>query len=69
MSTPILTAAELDCIAAIQHADDLQRDRALRRPAAAPRLFAPHDPLPASQPGPDRRLCGDFANAGLASPS
>ena len=52
-------------IAAIQYADDLQRDRALRRPAAACRLFAPHDPLPASQPGPDRRLRGHFADAGL----
>ena len=52
-------------VAAIQYTDDLQRDRALRRAAAAPWLFAAHDPLPAAQPGPDRRLRGDFANAGL----
>ena len=50
---------------AVQHADDLQRDRGLQRPAAAPRLPAAHDPLPAPRPRADRRLRGDLADAGL----
>ena len=49
-------------VATIQHADDLQRDRAVRRPAAAPRLLATYDPLPSARSGADRRLCGHVSN-------
>ena len=49
---------------AVQHADDLQRDRAVRRPAAASRLPAAHDSLPAAGPGGDRRLRGDQPDQG-----
>ena len=49
MATPLLAAEQLEGLQAVQHADDLQRDRALRRPPAAPRLPAAHDPLPVAR--------------------
>ena len=52
----------------LQHADDLERDRAVRRPAAARRLPAASDPLPASRAGADRRLCGDIAEPAPSVP-
>ena len=39
MSTSVLKAEEIDAAQAIQHADDLERDRAFRRSPAAPAAF------------------------------
>ena len=68
MPTP-LSAEQLEALQAVQHADDRQRDRGLQRPAAAPRLPAAPDPLPAPGPRADRRLRGDLADPRPHPPS
>ena len=49
---------------AFQHADDLERHRAVRRPSAAYRLPAPHDPLLVAGTRRDRRICRDLEDEG-----
>ena len=58
-----------DQLRRLQHADDFERDRAVRRPSAARRLPAAPDPLPASGSGSDRRLRGDVADPRRRCPS
>ena len=69
MPTSILSDRGTRPSAALQHADDLQRDRAVRRPAAARRLPAASDPLPASGAAADRRLRRHLADPRGRCPS
>src|SRR5262249_19009212 len=54
---------------ALQFADDFERDRAVRCPAAAHRLLAPYDPMPAAGPRSHNRLRRDLQDAGGPAPA